>query len=189
MARVLLPLAPGFEELEAITLVDVLRRAQVEVTLASLADDLSPVRSVRQVAVVPDTTLAACLDQKFDAVVLPGGGPGSQALAADLRLRHLLQQQVAAGRWVAAICAAPMVLQRAGLLHGRQVTCYPGVLETLPTPEFKWLQQAVVDDGAIVTSRGPGTALDLALHLVRRLCGASVATQIAQDLLWQGPQA
>ncbi|MCK9530929.1 MAG: DJ-1/PfpI family protein, partial [Gammaproteobacteria bacterium] len=117
MARVLVPLAPGCEELEAVTVIDLLRRAGIEVLSAGLED--GPVTASRGVVLVPDTTLDAALRQDFDMVVLPGGGPGSDRLNDDPRVVSLLKRMADAGRYTAAICAAPKVLATAGLLEGR----------------------------------------------------------------------
>lgn len=165
MARVLIPLAQGCEELEAVTLIDLLRRANIEVVTAGLRS--GPVTASRGTVLIPDTTLDTVLDQTFDMLVLPGGLPGSDHLDQDSRIHTLLQKMSSTGKYTAAICAAPKVLARAGLLDGRTATCYPGVLnkftkiDVVPAP--------VVTDGKIITSRGPGTAIDFALTLIEIL--------------------
>jgi 4-methyl-5(b-hydroxyethyl)-thiazole monophosphate biosynthesis len=146
-----------------------LRRAGVEVVTAGLA--AGPVRASRGVVVVPDTTLDQVADDAFDMVVLPGGLPGADHLDADPRIHQLLKRTAAAGGYAAAICAAPKVLASAGLLNGRKATGYPGVLDRLSLPRTELLQRPVVTDGRIVTSRGPGTAMDFALALVEHLLG------------------
>ncbi len=163
--RVLVPLAEGFEELEAISVIDLLRRAGVEVVTAGLAD--GPVRASRGTRVLPDTTLDAVADRAWDMIVLPGGMPGADHLAADARLRDLLLEHAGAGRWTAAICAAPKVLAAHGLLEGRRATAYPGVLEAAGHGDA--VAEAVVRDGELITSRGPGTAMDFALALIEVL--------------------
>lgn len=165
--RVLIPLAAGFEDLEAITVIDLLRRAEIDVSVAGL--DPGPVRGARGTTVVPDTTLAMVEQQDFDMVVLPGGQPGATNLERDPRVARLLQRHAAGGRYLAAICAAPRVLASAGLLHGRRVTCFPGALEGVGGVRLQ--NQAVVVDGRVITSRGPGTALDFALELIHLLAG------------------
>lgn len=181
MPRVLVPLAPGFEELEAVTIVDLLRRAGVEVVTAGLA--AGPVRASRGVVVVPDTTLDEVADDAFDMVVLPGGLPGADHLAADPRVRRLLERTAAAGGYAAAICAAPKVLAAAGLLDGRKATGYPGVLDRLNLPRTELLDRPVVTDGRIVTSRGPGTAMDFALALVEQLLGKARRDEVEAPLV------
>ena len=181
MPRVLVPLAPGFEELEAVTVVDLLRRAGVEVVTAGLAD--GPVRASRGVVVVPDTTLDRVADDDFDMIVLPGGLPGADHLNADPRIHRILRRTTAAGGYAAAICAAPKVLADAGLLDGRKATGYPGVLDRLNLPRTELLQRAVVTDGRIVTSRGPGTAMDFALELIERLLGKTKRDEVEAPLV------
>ena len=118
---------------------------------------------------LPETTLDAVLDQDFDMVVLPGGLGGAQRLEADQRIAVLLRRMTEQGRFVAAICAAPRVLASAGLLKDREATAYPGILDS--QPEIRLSSAAVVRDGALITSRGPGTAMDFSLSLIEILCG------------------
>jgi 4-methyl-5(b-hydroxyethyl)-thiazole monophosphate biosynthesis len=167
MAHVLIPLAQGCEELEAVTMIDLLRRANVKVTVAGL--EKGPVTASRGVVLMPETTLDAVLDQDFDLVVLPGGLGGAQRLEADQRITALLRRMTEQGRYVAAICAAPKVLVSAGLVKGREVTAYPGVLNDQSGVRLS--SAAVVRDGTFITSRGPGTAMDFALTLIDLLCG------------------
>ena len=181
MPRVLVPLAQGCEELEAVTVIDLLRRAGIEVVTAGLA--AGPVRASRGVVLVPDSTLDAVAPQDFDMIVLPGGLPGADHLNDDPRLRQMLQRAAAAGRYTAAICAAPKVLASAGLLDGRQATAYPGVLDRLNLPRTEVLQRAVVTDGHVVTSRGPGTAMDFALELIERLLGRPKRDEVEAALV------
>jgi 4-methyl-5(b-hydroxyethyl)-thiazole monophosphate biosynthesis len=181
MSRVLVPLAEGCEELEAVTVIDLLRRAGIVVVTAGLAP--GPVRASRGVVLVPDTTLDAVLDDDFDMIVLPGGLPGADHLNADPRIHALLQRAAAAGRYTAAICAAPKVLAGAGLLDGRQATAYPGVLDRLDLPRTEVLQRAVVTDGHVVTSRGPGTAMDFTLELIERLAGRNKRDEVEAALV------
>lgn len=183
MKRVLVPLAPGFEELEAVTIVDLLRRAGVEVVTAAL--DSSPVTGNHGISIAADTTLAAVLDQDFDMIVLPGGLPGAHHLRDDARLVELLKRMAAAGRTTAAICAAPAVLAAAGLLDGRRATSFPGFLDAATVRGLVLVGDPVVSDGNVVTSRGPGTAMDFALALVERLEGA--AARVAVEARLQRP--
>ncbi len=167
MARVLVPLAPGCEELEAVTVVDLLRRAEIEVVTAGLEPGV--VRASRGVRLVPDALLEDVLDQDFDMIVLPGGLPGADHLDYDPRIQELLERIPAAGGYAAAICAAPKVLAHAGLLDGREATAYPGVLADFT--QVRAVDAPVVEAGRVITSRGPGTAMDFALTLVERLAG------------------
>jgi 4-methyl-5(b-hydroxyethyl)-thiazole monophosphate biosynthesis len=169
MPTVLVPLAEGFEELEAITVIDLLRRADIEVTTAALG--ASPVRGSHGIAIETDTTLAGVHDREFDMIVLPGGMPGAKHLGEDPRIAERLQRMERAGRVTAAICAAPAVFAAAGLLDGRRATSFPGFLDPARTPGLKVEEDAVVSDGTVITSRGPGTALDFALALIERLRG------------------
>lgn len=179
MARVLVPLADGCEEVEAVTIIDLLRRAQIEVVVAGLKPGV--VKASRGVQLVPDTTLDAVLDEDFDMVVLPGGMPGAANLKADPRIVALLKKTAAADRYTAAICAAPMVLAEAGVLAGKQATSYPGFLDGLPG--IRLSTAAVVQDGKVLTSRGPGTAMDFALVLIEVLIGSDKRVQVEKALL------
>lgn len=182
MHKVLVPLAQGCEELEAVTIIDLFVRAGIEVVTASL-DDQDLIHCSRGVVLQAQTSLAEVLNESFDMVVLPGGQPGSDHLAADQRLLELLQTTVATGGISAAICAAPKVLKAAGLLDGLEATSFPGVLDKHPAKGMVYLTQAVVDSGSIVTSRGPGTAMDFALHLIERLKGVEIRAQVEAGLV------
>lgn len=180
MAKVLVPLAAGCEELEAVTVVDILRRAGIEVTTAGLQP--GPVRASRGMVLLPDSTLDEAMHHAYDMIVLPGGMPGSEHLKNDGRILALLQRMAAAGQYTTAICAAPMALYAAGLLEGRRVTSFPGVLDALPG-SHRYSDDAVVVDGRIVTSRGPGTAMDFALTLVELLAGKAKRDQVEIELV------
>ncbi len=181
MKKALVLLAPGCEEMEAVIIIDVLRRAGINVCAAGLeAGVLTASRGVR---LLPDVALDDLADAKdYDVIVLPGGMPGTMALRADLRVRDLLLWYQSAGRLVAAICAAPLVLDAHGLLDGKTYTCYPGADKEIQGGTRR--NQAVVEDGNLVTSMGPGTAIDFALTLVRRLAGAEAEKSVAAGLLW-----
>ena len=171
--------AEGSEELEAITIVNILRRGGVGVTLAGLT--AGALRGARGVTIQPDTTLDLALQQSFDMIVLPGGQPGTNNLKADNRVIHLLQQMAQQGKYVAAICAAPSVLAAAGLLDGKRATCFPTCLDGFPKVILQ--TSAVVEDGNLITSRGPGTAMDFALMLVERLLGAAKRVEVETGLV------
>lgn len=169
MSKVLVPLAEGFEEFEAVGIIDLLRRAGIEVVVAALHG--GPVTSSHGVKIVPDATLDSVGEHCFDMVVLPGGQPGATHLRDDARVQAILKRHAEAGAYTAAICAAPMALARAGLLAGKRATAYPGVLDTLNLSDTRCETGAVVVDGRVVTGRGPGTAMDFALTLIELLAG------------------
>lgn len=167
MTTVLVPLAHGCEEIEAVTIIDILRRAGLEVVTAGL--EAGPVTASRGVQLVPDTNLDEVLMRDFDMVALPGGAGGAERLQADRRIIELLQRMASRDRYTVAICAAPKVLATAGLLQGRQATSYPAHLDN--SSQALLSEAPVVQDGRVITSRGPGTAIDFALTLVEVLCG------------------
>lgn len=179
MRRACVLLANGFEEIEALTVVDVLRRAGVDVKMLSLSG--RRVTGAHDIAVVADQTLAAAAAETWDAVVLPGGMPGSDTLRKNARVRALVRSQFESGRLVAAICAAPMALAAAGILRGRRATCYPGCEGELDGA--KVVRQRVVSDRNVVTSRGPGTALEFALVLAEKLAGKKTASTLRKGML------
>ena len=182
MARVLVPLADGCEELEAVTVIDLLRRAGVEVVTAGLGE--GPVTASRGVVLMPDRALDDVLDDDFDMIVLPGGLPGADHLDADARIHSLLQRMAEQGRYTAAICAAPKVLLNAGLLDGHKATAYPGAIDGQQMAAgSQLLSDAVVTDGRVVTSRGPGTAMDFALELIEQLLGAEQRAAVEGPLM------
>jgi len=186
MPRVLVPLAEGFEEIEASTIIDVLRRAEIDVVVAGLAG-VEPCRGSRGIVFVPDSSFdaVAAREDDFDLVVLPGGTDGTRRLAAHEGLRAMLTSRVDEGRPVGAICAAPFVLERAGLLEGREFTCHPALADTLKSPGR--LDDVTVDAGVVVTSQSAGTAMPFALHLVERLCGGATRERVAEGLQYRAP--
>jgi 4-methyl-5(b-hydroxyethyl)-thiazole monophosphate biosynthesis len=179
MPKVLVPLADGCEELEAVTIIDLLRRAGIEVVTAGLKPGI--VSASRGVQLVPDLTLDVALQDDYDMVVLPGGMPGAAHLKDDPRIIGLLKKMAAAGQYTAAICAAPMVLAEAGVLKGKQATSYPGFLDAVSDVTLS--SAAVVQDGKVLTSRGPGTAMDFALALVEVLTSADTRQQVETALV------
>lgn len=178
MASVLVPLAQGCEELEAITIVDLLRRAEIGVVTAGL--DEKPVRGSRGSVLIADVTLNEAAKQKYDMIVLPGGLPGADNLDQDPRIRGLLKEMSETDRYTAAICAAPKVLASAGLLEGKTATSFPGALDAFEGITYS--EDAVVQDGKVITSRGPGTAMDFALALIELLVGKSRRDQVEAAL-------
>jgi 4-methyl-5(b-hydroxyethyl)-thiazole monophosphate biosynthesis len=178
MKRVLVPLAEGFEELEAATIIDMLRRAGIDVVVASLGE--SPVAGSHGIRIAADTPLAALAEQEFDMIAMPGGMPGADHLKKDPRIAELLRHLRQQGKPVAAICAAPMVLAAAGLLDGRRATSYPGFLKD--AKQTTVVDEAVVNDNGIITSPRPGTPLDFALALVAELVGSGARDEVESAL-------
>lgn len=171
MKKVLVTLAPGFEEIETITVVDILRRAGARVfmagTEAGLTDGPLPIVGSRGVSVVPDGLLEFVNPGEYDMVVLPGGMPGTANLQSNSRVLDIIARMNARKMPVAAICAAPIVLQTAGILINKRVTSHPSVKDKLTDVDYS--EDRVVVDGNIITSRGPGTAMEFALKLVEIL--------------------
>lgn len=174
MPTVLAILAEGFEEIEAAAPIDLLRRAGADVTVAALGEGIH-VTGRSGLTVHADTMLAAVRMRDFDCVFLPGG-PGTKLLRADPCVRALINRHAAAGRWLAAICAAPTVLHDAGLLAGRRYTAHFSVSNELPDI---LTAERVVTDGRLLTSRGAGTAVDFGLMLVEKLVSVEKAREVA----------
>ncbi|MBP7869499.1 MAG: DJ-1/PfpI family protein [Candidatus Hydrogenedentes bacterium] len=182
MKRVLVPLAAGCEELEAVTLVDILRRGGLQVTTAALK--AGPVTASRGVILVADMVLQDAMNgDLFDLVAIPGGMEGSLALMECKPFLAYLRRMAQEGKLVGAICAAPMILGKAGLLDGIRFTAYPGVLETNQFPNATYTGTAVEEDNGITTSRGPGTALDFALALLETLEGKESRNVVEKQLV------
>ncbi len=184
MFRVLMPLAEGFEEIEAVTVVDLLRRTGIEVHTAALAR--REVTGSHGITVVADIGLDDAVAADYDMIVLPGGMPGADHLRRDPRVFALLQRFAAAGHYTAAICAAPGVLAHAGLLEGRAATSYPGFLKPDSAPGIRLREDAVVIDGKVVTSRGPGTAVPFGLSLIELLAGKAARSAVQERLQLPG---
>ena len=180
MPSVLLPIAQGSEELELVTIIDVLRRASIEVTVASLDGEI--ITGSQGTRIVPDTSIDEAQSNVYDMVVLPGGLPGTDHLNNDPRIHSLIKETIEAGNAVGAICAAPKVLASAGVLEGKRATCYPSFLDDFG-PELISTGNAVEWDGNVVTSRGPGTAMDFALTLIEVLIDATKRNEIEAGLV------
>jgi len=177
--RILLPLADGVEPLEAVTIIDVLRRAHLEVTTVALKETLA-VKGAHQILLTADTTWTAIDPDQFDAIVLPGGGKGTEHLSKDDRILETLRAFDASRRPIAAICAAPMVLAKAGIIGTRRVTAYPECAKTLGA---HYDDVPVVIDDNLITGQGPGTALLFSLVLVNHFVGKAMAQQLAEAML------
>jgi 4-methyl-5(b-hydroxyethyl)-thiazole monophosphate biosynthesis len=181
MATILVPLADGCEELEAVTIIDLLRRAELAVVTASLK--AGPVKGAHGISLLADTTIGEAIDQPFDVIVLPGGGVGTDNLARDMRIREIVKKMSDARKTIAAICAAPKVFASIGLLIGRKVTAYPGVLDNMNIPGARLTGEPVTIDGRIVTGRGPGTAMDFALALIEEIAGKAKRDEVEAQLV------
>lgn len=181
MARVVVVLADGFEEIEAMSIIDILRRAGVEVVVAGLHG--GPITSARGVKVIPDTTVDTIKADEFDMIVLPGGQPGSDNLNSDQRVRSLIVEFYNKGKLTGAICAAPYVLANAGVLQGKKATSYPSYREKIIGAEY--VEDNVVEDGNVITSRGPATAACFAFKIVERLKGKETAENIRKAMLFE----
>ena len=179
MARVCVLLAEGFEEIEAVTVVDVLRRADVDTTIVGVSS--ARVRGSHGIEIAADATLDEISTQGWTAVVLPGGMPGASNLRDDARVQAFIRQQHESGGRLAAICAAPIALYEAGVLAGQRVTSYPAFADHLKGVVY--VEEAVVQDGPITTSRAPGTALHFALALVAQLVGTDRADALRKGML------
>ncbi len=182
MKKVLLILANGCEELEAVTVLDILRRAGIHAVAAGLEVGHKPVVCSRQTVLVPDVGLDEALSQDFHMLVLPGGQPGTDNLGRDRRVVDLVCDMVRQGKYVAAICAAPMVLAAAGVLTGHRATSYPGCLEGMGLSDVHIDSDLVVQDKNIITAKGPGAAMDFALKLVEILTDKPTRDRIERDL-------
>jgi 4-methyl-5(b-hydroxyethyl)-thiazole monophosphate biosynthesis len=181
-ATVVVPLLPGFEEIEAVTIIDVLRRAEIRVLVASSAP--GPVRGSHDIEVTADTALASVTADAVDMIALPGGMPGAANLARDPDVQRLVRELAEAGKFTCAVCAAPIALAAAGVHRGKRITCYPGFEEQQAGGTV--VEDRVVVDGTLVTSRGPGTALEFALALVEVLRGQTARAEQAKRMLVAG---
>ena len=167
MKNVLVALAPGFEEIETITVVDILRRSGAKVFLAGTVE--GAIEGSRGIRILADMAMESASSQDWDLLVLPGGQPGTDNLQKDFRTLELVKQMNTNNRLIAAMCAAPLVLQSAGILKDNTITSHPSVEDKLSTINYS--QERVVVDGNIITSRSPGTAMEFAMKLVELLFG------------------
>ena len=178
---VLVPVADGTEELEAVAIIDVLRRAGATVTVASVTG-VRQITASRGVVIVADALIEQCLEMEFDLVVLPGGIPGAEHLRDSAALIDILKRQRDKDRLYGAICASPaVVLEHHGLLADHQATCHPGFVDQLVKKDR--IDDRVVMDGNCLTSRGPGTAVEFALALVERLYGKEKREEVAAPMV------
>ncbi|MCL2180190.1 MAG: DJ-1/PfpI family protein [Treponema sp.] len=181
-------MADGFEEVEAVTPIDYLQRAGIEVTKASVTSNLSVKGRWGGITMLADITLAEILKQGtacYDAVIVPGGMPGASNIAASKEAGTLLNEMAAAGKLICAICASPViVLSALGIIAGKRFTCYPGMEEKITEPQgCIWSDDRVVVDGNIITSRGAGTAAQWSMAIIEKLLGRTSADKIAAAVL------
>ncbi len=180
MSRVLVPLADGFEEIEAINIIDVLRRGEIEVLIASLGEK-SAVKGTHNVIVLTDMQIKDVDVESLDMIVLPGGWGGTVALRDDANVQRILKEMDSRGKNIGAICAAPLVLESVGVLK-HNYTCYPTIEEQIREDGFND-KKMVVEDGNIITSRGPATAICFALEIVKKLKGEEKYLSVKSALL------
>lgn len=179
--KALIILASGFEEIEAVTPIDVLRRAGIDITVAGIGG--TAIRGSRGMVVNADIELDK-FSGKPDAVIFPGGMPGAENLARSAKVKELIKSMNSAGKIIAAICASPaLVLAPTGVLDGKKATCYPGMNENFSS-KIKHVKDKVVQDGNIITSKGPATALPFALKIVEALAGKKTADVVGKATLF-----
>ena len=181
MAKVLVPIAKGFEEIEAVSIIDILRRADIEVLVASL-DENQVVSGANGIALQTDLKVVDVSANELDMIVLPGGWDGTYALADDQNVQQLLQEMDKAGKNIGAICAAPFALNKAGVLK-EKYTCYPSVEEQIQKDGYQGDKSMVVESQNILTSRGPATAICFALEIVKKLQGEAKYSAIKAGVL------
>ena len=169
MPRVFVPIAAGFEEIEAVNIIDVMRRAGIEVIMGSLDENLL-IKGAHGITVQVDRCIVGITADELDMIVLPGGWGGTNALAHDENVQSLLKEMDAKGKNIGAICAAPFALYTAGVLK-EGYTCYPSVEEQIKVAGYQGDKSAVVQSGNVMTSRGPGTAICFGLAIVKKLVG------------------
>jgi 4-methyl-5(b-hydroxyethyl)-thiazole monophosphate biosynthesis len=183
--KAIILLADGFEDVEAVTPIDYLRRAGIEVTTVSISESLTVTSRWGGIKLIVDATLTGLAKQGtdgWDAVIVPGGMPGAANLAASKGTGSLLKEMAGAGKLVCAICAAPaLVLAPLGLLSGKKYTCYPEMEEKVS--EGAWSDDRVVIDGNVITSRGAGTAGEFAVAIISKLLNEDTGKKIASSVL------
>ena len=182
MSKIGIFMANGCEEIEGLTVVDIVRRAGIEIETISITDE-NKVTSSHEITFETDTTKYKAYFASYDGIVLPGGLPGTTNLGADETVNKVIKEFAQEGKLVCAVCAAPSVLGLAGILEGKKATCYPGYEDKLLGATFT--EEKVAVDGNVITSRGLGTTIPFALEIVRYLSGDEVADTIAQKIIWK----
>ncbi len=181
MPKALVILAPGFEEIEAVTIIDLLRRAEIEVVTAGLEE--GPITGSHGITIIPDVLIEKVDHSEFDILILPGGQPGTNNLKADEKLLKWIKERFSTGRKLAAICAAPTVFHKAGITKNLTLTSYPSEREVFT--DSVYLEKPVVKHGTVITSRGVGTAIPFALALIEELKGKSIAQTVKERILFE----
>lgn len=179
MKKVLVPLAEGFDEMEALTTIEVLRRVGIEVAVAGFPGTIIKGRS--NIKVVADKRVDEVDYKQFDCIVLPGGSPGYVNLGKSKRVVEIITEFNVQKKLIAAICGAPSILAKHGILDDRRATIYPGMEKDVPRPR----PAPVVTDGHVITSQGPGTAIEFALEIVKALAGKSQAEQVKKEIVYR----
>ena len=177
--RVLVILAPGFEEVEAFTPVDILRRAGADVVVAGTVDGIIVGRN--DIKVLADESLSKAASEEYDMVVLPGGAVGTENLMSDSRVKNLLERQHGEGKFIAAICAAPVVLSSLGISAGKNITAHPSVKVELIHEKYN--EKSVVVDGNIITGRSAGTSMKFAFTLVEIMFGKGQVDKVNSGVM------
>ncbi|MCE8422842.1 MAG: DJ-1/PfpI family protein [Candidatus Methanoperedens sp.] len=180
MVKAMVLMAEGFEEIELTGVVDILRRGEITVTIAGLKDGL--ITGSRGIKIQPDAPLDS-IKELYDILILPGGSPGYVNLGKDKNVIDLVKKYHTEGKFVAAICAAPSVLAKAGILSGKKATIFRGMETELK--DAKYVDEPVVEDGKIITSQGPGTAIEFALTILKRLTNEKKAQEIKERLIYR----
>ena len=177
--KVVVPLAEGFEEIEFSTIVDILRRAGIDVTAAGLKEGI--INGAHGIRVTPDTLIDKVSVDDFDVIILPGGNPGFVNLGKSEKVLKLVREMYDRNKYVTAICGAPSVLAKAGVIQGKRATIFPGMEDTLTGAQCS--DERVVVDDKVITSQGPGTAMEFAIKLVEVLAGKSKAEEVTKEVL------
>jgi 4-methyl-5(b-hydroxyethyl)-thiazole monophosphate biosynthesis len=175
--KVVVPFAEGFEEIEALTIVDVLRRAGITVDMVGIVGSM--VTGGHGVRITMDKKLPQIQAEDYNGIILPGGNPGYVNLGRSSVLLELVKKMNGQGKMVAAICASPSVLAKAGVLEGKRATIFPGMEKEIPYPRG----DKVVVDGNVITSQGPGTAMEFALKIVEKLVGKEMSNSMKRNLI------
>ncbi|MCK8817261.1 DJ-1/PfpI family protein [Natroniella sulfidigena] len=179
MSKIVIPLAEGFEEIEAVTSIDVLRRAEIEVVTVSLGD--LKVTGANEITIEADQSIDQITSTDLTGIILPGGMPGAVNLREDERVINLIQELADDNKLIAAICAAPIVLEEAGVLKDKEATSYPGFKPRMKS--CKYQEDRVVIDDNLITGRGPGVALEFVLTIVKYLANQDAALELKEAML------